>query len=550
MGMSAARRSVLVAGLMLAAAACSTTRQGQAPQPAERAEPTPRQPAPPSRAGAKQPDAFESQDFVVTVAKSGDTPEALASRHLGDPKKKWMIEDYMGTRTFSEGQEIVIPKREWNPVGVFPWGYQLVPVLVYHNISALEKGKLSIAVRNFDAQIRQLHAEGFQAVSLTDFLAFTAGRRQLPRKSVLLTFDDGYRSFIQYARPILKDYGFGATLFVYSNFLGGGAALSWQDLRTLTEQGFDVQAHSKSHSNLRREEGETEAAYAKRIEAELAYPLTLFKKHLGRSSEALAYPFGEMDDELLPYVAKYGYTAAFTVRRQSNPAFVSPLKISRSQIYADMTARDFAKNLIVFQDEEVKMARTADGRLASAAGAAQAQPVSASATARGPWTRDLLAASHNERSEQLEKRGLLRQALEERAIALTINPGDRKAQDAQKRLGGRIAQEVASLLKEGRALLDRGVLGEAQQRFLTALSLDPTNRTAFETLQNEVREVMFITHIVRQGDTCISLAELYYGDRLRCEVIAETNRFPLNAALRAGQKIRVPEIPGVPFRLP
>jgi len=550
MGMSAARRSVLVAGLVLAAAACSTTRQGQAPQPAERAEPTPRQPAPPSRAGAKQPDAFESHDFVVTVAKSGDTPEALASRHLGDPKKKWMIEDYMGTRTFSEGQEIVIPKREWNPVGVFPWGYQLVPVLVYHNVSAQEKGKLSIAVRNFDAQIRQLHAEGFQAVSLTDFLAFTAGRRQLPRKSVLLTFDDGYRSFIQYARPILKDYGFGATLFVYSNFLGGGAALSWQDLRTLTEQGFDVQAHSKSHSNLRREEGETEAAYAKRIEAELAYPLTLFKKHLGRSSEALAYPFGEMDDELLPYVAKYGYTAAFTVRRQSNPAFVSPLKISRSQIYADMTVKDFAKNLIVFQDEEVKMARTADGRLASAAGAAQAQPVSTSATARGPWTRDLLAASHNERSEQLEKRGLLRQALEERAIALTINPGDRKAQDAQKRLEGRIAQEVAGLLKEGRALLDRGVLGEAQQRFLTALSLDPTNRRAFETLQNEVREVMFITHIVRQGDTCISLAELYYGDRLRCEVIAETNRFPLNAALRAGQKIRVPEIPGVPFRLP
>jgi peptidoglycan/xylan/chitin deacetylase (PgdA/CDA1 family) len=536
---------------MLAAAACSTTRQGQAPQPAERAEPTPpRQPAPPSKTGAKQPDTFESRDFVVTVAKSGDTPEALASRHLGDPKKKWMIEDYIGTRTFSEGQEIVIPKREWNPVGVFPWGYQLVPVLVYHNISAEEKGKLSIAARNFDAQIRQLHAEGFQAVSLTDFLAFTAGRRQLPRKSVLLTFDDGYRSFIQYARPILKDYSFGATLFVYSDFIGGGNALSWQELRTLTEQGFDVQAHSKSHSNLRRKEGETEAAYAKRIEAELAYPLTLFKKHLGRPSETIAYPFGEMDDELLPFVAKYGYAAAFTVRRQSNAAFVSPLKISRSQIYADMTAKDFAKNLIVFQDEEVKMARTADGRLASAPGAVQAQPVSTSATPRGPWTRDLLAASHNERSEQLEKRGLLRQALEERAVALTINPGDRKAQDAQKRLEGRIAQEVAGLLKEGRALLDRGVLGEAQQRFLTALSLDPTNRTAFETLQNEVREVMFITHTVRQGDTCISLAELYYGDRLRCEVIAETNRFPLNAALRAGQKIRVPEIPGVPFRLP
>ena len=387
--MSATRLSVLVVALMLITA-CSTTRPAPAPQPADRGEPSP--PAVRPSGPVKVADTFESRDFVVTMAKSGDTPETLAGRHLGDPKKKWMIEDYMGTRTLAEGQEVVIPKREWNPVGVFPRGYQLVPVLVYHNISAQEKGRLSIAARTFDAQIRQLHDEGFHAVGLADFLAFTAGRRQLPRKSVLLTFDDGYRSFVQYARPILKDYGFGATLFVYSDFIGGGSALSWQDLKTLTEQGFDVQAHSKSHQNLRRKEGESEAAYAKRLEAELAFPATLFKKHLGRSSDVLAYPFGEMDDELLPYVGKYGYSAAFTVRRQSNPAFVSPLKISRSQIYSDMTAKDFARNLVVFQDEEVKMARTADARLASAQGATQAPPMSTAAVAaRGPWSRERLA---------------------------------------------------------------------------------------------------------------------------------------------------------------
>jgi peptidoglycan/xylan/chitin deacetylase (PgdA/CDA1 family) len=542
MTMSAARRAVLVAGLILAVVACSTTRQAQTPtESTPGAQPIPRRP------GAGDAGVFESRDFVVTMARPGDTPETLAARHLGDPKKKWMIEDYMGVRTFSDGQEIVIPKREWNPVGVYPWGYQLVPVLVYHNISAQEKGKLSIASRTFDAQIRRLHDEGYQAITLADFRAFTAGRRQLPRKSVLLTFDDGYKSFLQYARPILKDYGFGATLFVYSDFIGAGSGLSWQDLRTLSEQGYDVQAHSKSHANLRRKEGESEAAYAKRIEAELAYPLTLFKKNLPRPVDALAYPYGEMDDELISFVAKYGYAVAFTVRRQSNPAFASVLKISRSQIYSDMTAKDFTKNLIVFHDEEVKLARSADGRLAGTGGALQAQ---AASTPSGPWSRDRLAASHNERSEQLEKRGLLRQALEERAIALTIVPGDRKTQDGQKRLEGRITQEVTGLLQEGRTLLDRGMLGEAQQRFLSALSLDPMNRTAFETLQNEVREVMFITHIVRAGDTCVSLAELYYGDKLRCEVIAETNRFALNAPLRTGQKIRVPEIPGVPFRLP
>jgi peptidoglycan/xylan/chitin deacetylase (PgdA/CDA1 family) len=539
MSASAARRSILVVGLVLSAAACSTTRQVEAPPPAQ--TPGVRQ-ASELPSAAKEPDVFESQHFIVTKAKAGDTPEALATRHLGDPKKKWMIEDFTGARVFSEGQEVVIPKHDWNPVGVFPWGYQLVPVLVYHNISATEKGRLSIAVRNFEAQMRQLQDEGFQTVSLAEFLGFTAGRRQLPRKSVLLTFDDGYKSFVQYARSTLKDYGFGATLFVYSDFIGAGSGLSWQDLRALSEQGYDVQAHSKSHANLRRKEGESEAAYAKRIEAELGYPLTLFKKYLGRSSESLAYPYGEVDDELLGYVAKYGYTAAFTVRRQSNAAFVSPLKISRSQIYAEMTAQDFAKNLAVFQDQAVGTATTSDERLPGSS-----PPVSsAGPTTPVPWSRDRLVALHNERSEQLELRGRLRQALDERAIALTINPEDRKAHEGQQRLGRRIAQAVTGLLQEGRAFLDRGLIDEARARFLTALSLEPTNRTAFEALQNEVREVMFITHTIRSGDTCASLAELYYGDQLRCEVIKDSNpRVPF----RVGQKIRIPAIPGIPMLL-
>ena len=147
-------------------------------------------------------------------------------------------------------------------------------------------------------------------------------------------------------------------------------------------------------------------------------------------------------------------------------------------------------------------------------------------------------APHNERSEQLEQRGLLRQALEERAIALTIAPDDRKGQEAQRRLKARIARRTTGLLQEGRTLSDRGLLGEAQQRFLAALSLDPTNRTAFETLQNEVREVMFITHIVRPGDTCVSLAELYYGDGFAAR------SSPRRIALRSTHRSSRAEDPG------
>jgi peptidoglycan/xylan/chitin deacetylase (PgdA/CDA1 family) len=553
MGTSTSRqglgRFVLIAGLVLTLAACASGRGDQKP---EMAEPTQPSSGPPTtqKPGARDPDVFESRGFIVTAAKPGDTSETLAARHLGDPKKKWLIEDYTGAATFAAGQEVVIPRHEWNPTGVYPWGYQLVPVLVYHNIGADDRGRLTLAVRKFEAQMRALHAQGFQTVSLADFLDFTAGKRQLPRKSVLLTFDDGWRSFTQYARPILKDLGFTATLFVYSDFVGGGG-LSWTELRALITQGFDVQAHSKTHGNLRRTEAESQEAYSKRMEAELGLPVALCRKQLGRPCDVLAFPYGDADEEVLQHVVKYGYVSSFTVRRQANPSFVFPLKISRSQIYSEMTLKDFGQNLTVFQDEEVGTARVADGRVAGTSPAAPARPAATPAPAPtpGPWTRERLSRAHNERSEQLEQQGRLRQALDERLIALTIDPRDRKAQDAQKRLEARIARDVAGLLQEGRALLGRGLLDEARQRFLVTLTLDPANRTAFETLQNEVREVTSIVHTVRAGDTCPSLAELYYGDRLRCEVIAETNHFTLNAQLRPGQKLKIPEIPGIPFQL-
>ena len=553
MGMSSARLQhlrvtiVIVAASLIASAGCASTRSDQAPvstDPSATSSGKPLTPSGPKAAGTLE--VFESKDFIVAPARSGDTSETLAARHLGDARKAWMIEDYTGVRMFAQGQEVVIPKREWNPVGVFPWGYQLVPVLVYHNMGPEDRGRLVIGVKKFEAQMKALRAEGFQSVSISDYLEFTAGRKQLARKSVLITFDDGYRSFIQYARPILKDYGFTATLFVYSDFVGGGG-MSWKELSAMIAQGFDVQAHSKTHSSLRRKEGEPQEAYAKRIEAELAYPAEQFRKQLGRASDVLAYPYGDTDDELLPFVVKYGYVAAFTVRRQSNPAWAYPLKISRSQVYSEMALKDFTANLTNFQEEEVSAARGADGK---PAGAAPAKPASTTATAApAQWSRDALAAAHNDRADQLEQQGRLRQALEERLVALTINPRDRKALDGQKRLEGRITQASAALVQEAKALLGRGLVGEAQQRLLVALSLDPTNRPAFETLQNDVREVMSIVHTVRAGDTCPSLAELYYGDRLRCEVIAETNRLALNVPLRPGQKLKIPEIPGVPFQL-
>ena len=106
---------------------------------------------------------------------------------------------------------------------------------------------------------------------------------------------------------------------------------------------------------------------------------------------------------------------------------------------------------------------------------------------------------------------------------------------------------VAERLDEGRRALARGVHVEARRKFLAALALDPSNRAAFDALQSDTREVEFITHTVRAGDTLTGLAQRYYGDRSRGEVIWETNQLPPNPRLAAGTTLKIPEIPGVPF---
>jgi peptidoglycan/xylan/chitin deacetylase (PgdA/CDA1 family) len=338
------RQACVVAGMALLLGACATA----APAPGPAATPTPARPAP-------RPAAYESEDFVVTFAQPGDTPATLAARYLGSADRAWMIEDYTGQQAFSPGQEVVIPRRPWNPSGVTPGGYQIVPILTYHNLAEQAKGRLVLAAASFREQMQYLKTNGYRVVSLTEFIEFTRLGRQLPQRAVVLTFDDGYHSFKDYAYPVLKDLGFTATLFIYTDWVGAGrGALSWNDLREMAAAGFDVQAHTKTHADLRRAQGETEAQYARRMQAELEQPQEAFSKNLGRRSQILAYPYGRWEEGLLPKVKEYGYIAAFSVRRQGNASFVRPLAAHRSQIYSEMTLDDFVKNLNVFQEENLR----------------------------------------------------------------------------------------------------------------------------------------------------------------------------------------------------
>ena len=357
--MRSLRRAACAVAVLLAASGCASALP---PPGVTSAAPPPAAPTAPAAAPVAQapalPEAFESDNWVVAFARAGDTAQTLAERYLGGAAQAWMIEDYTGERAFTAGQEVAFPRRPWNLSGVRADGYQIVPVLCYHNLGEQGKGRMLIASSAFRQQMHYLKTNGYRVISLADFVQFTRLGRQLPQRAVVLTFDDGYRSFRQHAYPVLKELGFTATLFVYTDYVGAGRnALSWQDLRDLGAEGFDVQAHSKTHGDLRRAPGEPDGQYQRRMQAELGSPQELFQRQLGRRADIIAYPYGSWDESLLARAVEHGYVAGFSVRRQGNGSFIRPLAGNRSQVYSDMTLDDFAKNLNVYQHEPLVEAK-------------------------------------------------------------------------------------------------------------------------------------------------------------------------------------------------
>jgi tetratricopeptide (TPR) repeat protein len=162
-----------------------------------------------------------------------------------------------------------------------------------------------------------------------------------------------------------------------------------------------------------------------------------------------------------------------------------------------------------------------------------------------PTQMQALAASYNERAQALETDGRLREALEARKIALTVDPDNAAARDGQRAVQAKIDGLISQRLTEGRTAQARGAQVAARRSFLGVLALDPENRAAFEALREQSPDVEGLPHIVRTGDTLAGLAQQYYGNRALGEVIAEANRLAPNARLAAGTQLKIPEVPGV-----
>ena len=299
--------------------------------------------------------AFIDNDFILVKTTDEDTLSSLAADHLNDPKKGWLIAEFNNVKPLTSGQTLIIPLSPLHKGGLKTDGFQTVPVLVYHNFSKNSSGKTSVAEADFEAQMKYLKENGFHVISLDQLLDFIDYKEPIPEKSVAITFDDAWGSIYDIAFPVLKKYGFPATFFIYTDFIGGGKAMSWEQIQTLSEHGFDIQCQTKTHRNLTaRKKNESFEEYFKALEMEIDYPNTLMEKKLKKTCRYLAYPYGETNEFIIAILKKRGYRAAFTVEQGSNPFFVDKYRIHRSIIHGKYDIDSFKKNLSVFQKNELK----------------------------------------------------------------------------------------------------------------------------------------------------------------------------------------------------
>jgi len=313
----------LMAGVLLLQASCISSRAGSGSM-----EPvTAKEKSPKGR-------VFISEEYIVYRLEENETPTMLAEKYLSDKKKAWVIEDENKETPFKKWRRIVIPLKDQKKGGLSADGYQVVPILRYHRISKQCKTMLCMSKKAFEQQMKYLQDHKYRVITLRQLLGFLQYRNGLPERSVVITFDDGDRSFYKIAFPILKKHGYKAALFVHTDFIDNSKnALTWNQLRKLKAHGFEIGSHGLSNSDFtKKREDEDDQAYIERIKDELVRSKKIIDKKLMQDTVYVAFPFGNYNQEIMHLSEKAGFKIGLSLKSGSNPFFADPLSLKRNRI--------------------------------------------------------------------------------------------------------------------------------------------------------------------------------------------------------------------------
>lgn len=191
-------------------------------------------------------------------------------------------------------------------------------MLCYHALSPDWPAALSTTPERFEEQLEWLVGRGYRGATFAQALSDPPAKRTLA-----VTFDDGYRSVLELAKPIMDRLGLPGSIYVPTSHAGkpgpmvwegidqwlGGPhehelhCLGWDELRGLADAGWEVGSHTRSHPHLTRL-GDPELA------DELEGSRAACEEGLGRPCRTIAYPYGDVDARVVEAARRAGYQAA------------------------------------------------------------------------------------------------------------------------------------------------------------------------------------------------------------------------------------------------
>lgn len=219
-----------------------------------------------------------------------------------------------------------------------------VPILMYHRIDWLPanpdalRRSLSITPSEFDSQVRFLKERGFTAVTLADVYEALQGKRKLPPKPVVLTFDDGYVDNYANAFPVLKRYGFSGTFFVLTDVAGTGEYMSWEQLKEMHAAGMKIESHGRTHLDLAK-------LSSAGMSSQIKGARDAIEARLGATPRFYAYPSGSYNRDVIETVKTNGYLAAVTTVYGTDHTLQKAYELKRVRVDGRESFAAFARKV-------------------------------------------------------------------------------------------------------------------------------------------------------------------------------------------------------------
>lgn len=230
-------------------------------------------------------------------------------------------------------------------------------ILAYHRVNSNGKDPMAVPVENFRAQMNYFYERGYSTLTLGEFSALVT-QGKVPQKTLVITFDDGYRDNYLCAFPILKHYGFRGTVFLIADFIDTNDVfpmdknrnwdnvadedlpLTWEQVFEMKEYGMEFGSHTCSHRHL-------DELPEKEMVKEIVESKRYLEQKLNTQVTSFCYPSGRYNQLAKETVCGAGYAAAVVTPRhaQRNEDFYS---LKRVGIYSGDTGWRFRLKISPF----------------------------------------------------------------------------------------------------------------------------------------------------------------------------------------------------------